>query len=76
MWREQVRLGAVPCYMFVEGDTGPKNYFEVPLAEALDIFNAAYRTVSGLGRSVRGPSMSTTPKKMLVDGVTPIHGED
>ena len=76
MWREQVRLGAVPYYMFVERDTGPKDYFEVPLAEALDIFNAAYRTVSGLGRSVRGPSMSTTPGKILVDGVTSIYGDD
>ena len=76
MWREQVRLGAVPYYMFVERDTGPKDYFEVPLATALDIFNQAYRRVSGLGRSVRGPSMSTTPGKILIDGVTSIHGEE
>ena len=75
MWREQVRLGAVPYYMFVERDTGPKDYFEVPLAAALDIFNGAYRQVSGLGRSVRGPSMSATPGKILIDGVTSIRGE-
>jgi hypothetical protein len=61
--------------MFVERDTGPRRYFEVPLARALDIFSDAYRRVSGLGRTVRGPSMSATPGKVLVDGVAEIHGE-
>ncbi|HXV77958.1 MAG TPA: hypothetical protein VD788_16735 [Candidatus Polarisedimenticolaceae bacterium] len=75
MWRRQVRLGAVPYYMFVERNTGPKHYFEVPLARALEIFNAAIRTVSGIGRTVRGPSMSATPGKVLVDGVAKIGRE-
>ena len=75
MWARQVRLGAVPYYMFVERDTGAKRYFEVPLARALKIFQEAYRTLSGLGRTVRGPSMSATPGKVLVDGVTEIAGE-
>jgi L-lysine 2,3-aminomutase len=76
MWRTQTLLGAVPYYMFVERDTGAKNYFEVPLARAHEIFRRAYRRVSGLSRTVRGPSMSATPGKVLVDGVTTIHGED
>ena len=75
LWRKQVALGAVPYYMFVERDTGPKNYFEVPLARAYDIFSRAYNQVSGLARTVRGPSMSCTPGKVCVDGVTEIHGE-
>jgi KamA family protein len=75
MWRQQVRLGAVPYYMFVERDTGAKQYFAVPLARALDIFNGAYRQVSGLERTVRGPSMSATPGKVLVDGVAQMGGE-
>lgn len=75
MWRLQVRLGAVPYYMFVERDTGPKNYFEVPLARALDLFTKSYRRVSGLARTVRGPSMSATPGKVLVDGVAEVAGE-
>lgn len=74
LWRKQVRLGAIPYYMFVERDTGPRDYFEVPLARALEIFNAAYRRVSGLGRTVRGPSMSATPGKVLVDGRTHLNG--
>jgi len=76
LWRTQIRLGAVPYYMFVERNTGPKHYFEVPLARALDIYNEAYRTVSGLGRTVRGPSMSATAGKVLVDGRANIRGEE
>jgi KamA family protein len=75
LWKRQLVLGAVPYYMFVERDTGPRHYFEVPLARALDIFTTAYRRVSGLGRTVRGPSMSATPGKVLVDGIAEVHGE-
>ncbi|MGE0386828.1 MAG: KamA family radical SAM protein [Gammaproteobacteria bacterium] len=75
LWHRQVLLGAVPYYMFVERDTGPKKYFEVPLARAYEIFSQAYQRVSGLARTVRGPSMSAMPGKILVDGVTTIHGE-
>lgn len=75
MWRTQVRLGVVPYYFFIERDTGPKHYFEVPLGRALSIFEGAYRKISGLGRTVRGPSMSCTPGKVLVDGVAEIAGE-
>ncbi len=74
LWREQVRAGAVPYYMFVERDTGPKEYFKVPLARAHAIFRDAYRQVSGLGRSVRGPSMSATPGKVVLDGVIDVGG--
>ena len=76
MWQKQVELGAVPYYMFVERDTGPKNYFEVPLGRALNVFQRAYQKVSGLARTVRGPSMSATPGKVLVDGVTEVDGQD
>ena len=75
MWRTEVRLGAVPYYMFVERDTGPKGYFEVPLARCYEIFQKAYRRVSGLERTVRGPSMSATPGKVIVDGIAEIAGE-
>jgi KamA family protein len=76
MWRLQVRLGALPYYMFVERDTGPKNYFEVPLARAVEIFSDAYRLVSGLARTVRGPSMSATPGKVKVVGTAVVKGEE
>jgi hypothetical protein len=75
MWSRQVRLGAVPYYMFVERDTGPRDYFGVPLSRAHEIFRRAYRRQSGLGRTVRGPVMSATPGKVLVDGIAGI-GEE
>lgn len=75
MWRHQTRLGMVPYYMFVERDTGPQDYFAVPLARAYDIFRTAYQGVSGLARTVRGPSMSATPGKVCVDGVMEIAGQ-
>ncbi|MFY9931047.1 MAG: lysine 2,3-aminomutase [Streptosporangiaceae bacterium] len=74
MWRTQVRMGMVPYYMFVERDTGPRDYFAVPLARAWEIFRDAYQGVSGLCRTVRGPSMSATPGKVGVDGVTEVAG--
>jgi KamA family protein len=75
MWRAQVRSGMVPYYMFVERDTGPQDYFAVPLARAHEIFRDAYASVSGLCRSVRGPSMSATPGKVAVDGVAEVAGQ-
>ena len=75
MWQKQVDLGIIPYYMFVERDTGPQQYFEVPLYRALDIFTRGTRQVSGLGRTARGPSMSCAPGKVLVDGVAEIEGE-
>ena len=74
MWRTQVRLGMIPYYMFVERDTGPQDYFAVPLARGYEIFREAYQGVSGLARTVRGPSMSATPGKVCVDGVTEVAG--
>ena len=75
LWRKQVQLGMVPYYMFVERDTGAKAYFEVPLARAYKVFTEAYSQVSGLCRTVRGPSMSASPGKVLVDGITEVGGE-
>lgn len=69
-WHTQVRLGLVPYYMFVARDTGPRQYFEVPLVRAHDIYATALSRVSGLARTVRGPSMSATWGKVVVDGPT------
>ena len=69
MWRKQVSLGAVPYYMFLARDTGPRSYFEVPLARALGIYTDALSQVSGLARTARGPTMSCTPGKVQVLGV-------
>lgn len=75
LWQDSVRWGIIPYYMFVERDTGPKNYFEVPLVRAYDIFRDAYSRVSGLARSVRGPVMSAFPGKVRILGVTEVLGQ-
>lgn len=75
MWREQVQQGLVPYYMFVVRDTGARHFFEVPLVEAWQIFRQAYRSVSGISRTVRGPSMSAHPGKIQILGVSEVNGE-
>jgi KamA family protein len=75
MWTKQVQMGAIPYYMFVERNTGARQYFEVPLARAHEIFRKAYKRVSGLERTVRGPSMSAKPGKVVVDGIADVQGE-
>jgi KamA family protein len=75
MWRSQTRMGMVPYYMFVERDTGPQGYFAVPLAKGYEIYRDAFRRVSGLARTVRGPSMSATPGKLCIDGIAEVAGE-
>ncbi|MBN1427389.1 MAG: lysine 2,3-aminomutase [Anaerolineae bacterium] len=72
MWRTGVKLGMIPYYMFVSRDTGPQDYFEVSLARAWQIFRSAYSQVSGLGRTVRGPVMSASPGKVVVNGIATI----
>jgi KamA family protein len=75
LWQTQVELGIVPYYMFVERDTGARRYFEVPLARAWNIYRDAMKQVSGLARTARGPSMSSHPGKVEIQGVTEVAGE-
>jgi KamA family protein len=75
MWNKQVNLGIVPYYMFVARDTGAQAYFGVNLDRAHQIFTAAYQQVSGIGRTVRGPSMSAGPGKVRIVGVTEVRNE-
>ena len=75
LWDQQVDLGCIPYYMFVARDTGAQHYFAIPLVRAWEIFHDAYKNVSGLARTVRGPSMSTNPGKVQVLGVNEIRGE-
>lgn len=75
MWKEQVRLGCVPYYMFAERDTGANTYFKVPLYRALEIYRDAIAQGSGLARTARGPTMSALPGKIVVEGVAEVHGE-
>jgi KamA family protein len=75
LWRTGIRLGCIPYYMFVERDTGARHYFETPLVRVWEIYRTAYSQVSGLGRNVRGPSMSAFPGKIRLLGVANVNSE-
>ncbi|MDA3817183.1 MAG: lysine 2,3-aminomutase [Prolixibacteraceae bacterium] len=75
MWRKQVSMGLIPYYMFVARDTGAQDYFAITLDKAINIYNDAYTHVSGICRTVRGPSMSSDPGKIHMLGVTEVNGE-
>lgn len=77
MWRKQVNNNCIPYYMFIARDTGAQEYFAVSLVKAWEIFQKAYQQVSGVCRTVRGPSMSCTPGKVQLLGVSdiPYNGE-
>ena len=74
-WKEQVKMGIIPYYMFIARDTGAQDYFAVSLNRAWQIFRNAYNQVSGICRTVKGPSMSCSPGKIQVVGVSEIKGE-
>ncbi len=75
MWKEQVKLGCVPYYMFMPRETGSHDYFAVSLENAWNIFRTAYKQISGIARTVRGPIMSAHPGKVQILGITEIKGE-
>jgi L-lysine 2,3-aminomutase len=75
MWQKQVELGCIPYYMFLARDTGAQHYFALSLEKAWKIFREAYQLVSGVARTVRGPSMSAGPGKVQILGVTEIENE-
>ena len=74
MWERQVQLGCVPYYMFIERQTGARQYFTVPLYKALHVYRTASQRVSGLARSARGPVMSALPGKVQIQGVSACNG--
>lgn len=75
LWSDQVSLNIIPYYMFVERDTGPKHYFEIPLIKGWEIYKDAIKTVSGLARTARGPSMSTDYGKIEIQGISEVYNE-
>lgn len=74
-WQEEVSQGIIPYFMFATRDTGAQHYFAVPLARAWDICRKAMGTRSGIGRQIRGLSMSANPGKIQVAGTATVKGE-
>lgn len=75
LWNLQVRMGCVPYYMFIARDTGAQDYFAVTLDRAFSIYCEAIKSVSGLGKTARGPSMSASTGKINITGIETICDE-
>lgn len=75
MLEKQVEFGCIPYYMFVARNTGADHYFSIPLVDVWKLFRETYQLVSGICRTVRGPSMSCLPGKMQILGVNEIGNE-
>jgi KamA family protein len=75
-WSDQMSLGMIPYYMFVERDTGANHYFGIPLTQALSIYQQAMSGMSGLGRTARGPVMSAGPGKVHILGRMEVNGKE
>jgi L-lysine 2,3-aminomutase len=78
LWAKEQAIGVNPYYMFVTRDTGPKNFFTVPLITAYEIYMEAIRGLTGteVKTAPIGPIMSTSLGKMQIIGKTKIHGDD
>jgi KamA family protein len=75
MLRKQIALGCIPYYMFIVRNTGAQHYFSIPLVEAWHIFQETYQSISGICRTLRGPSMSCIPGKVHILGPADVKGE-
>ncbi len=69
MWSKQVIMGMVPYYMFVERETGPYGYFQLPITKVYDIYSDAIRKAGSFAKTVTGPVMSAAPGKVQIMGV-------
>ena len=74
--QEVALLAPVPLEHLIDGLSVCDQQGKVAFgSRAWEIFREAYKNVSGLARTVRGPSMSTNPGKVQVLGVNEIQGE-
>ncbi len=69
MLKKQVNQGLVPYYMFIERETGPYEYFQIPLSRAYQIYTEAIRQTGSLGKTITGPVMSAAKGKVQVMGI-------
>ncbi len=75
LWDQQIKLGMIPYYMFIEADHHPESCFRIPLARALEIFQEAQKVTTGLARTVRGPVFMYDLNRILLDGTVEFQGE-
>ncbi len=69
MWKDQVNLGMIPYYMFIERETGPFDYFNVPMAEVYNMYQKAAIETGSFAKTVTAPVMSAAMGKVQILGV-------
>lgn len=69
MWKKQAQLGMVPYYMFIERETGPYEYFSIPLANVYRMYQEAIRESGSFAKTVTGPVMSASKGKVHIMGI-------
>ncbi len=69
MWTKQVNLGMIPYYMFIERETGPYEYFGLPIARVYDIYHNAIREAASFAKTLTAPVMSASKGKVQVMSV-------
>lgn len=76
MWKLQVKLGMIPYYMFIERETGPYDYFQIPLAEVYKIYQKAIMESGSFAKTITGPVMSASKGKAHIMGIidNPVDG--
>lgn len=75
LWNNQISLGLVPTYMYMESDHNNEANFRIPLAKALNIFQTAQKQTTGLTRTARGPLFMNDIHRILLDGTVEINKE-
>ncbi|MDA3942997.1 MAG: 4Fe-4S cluster-binding domain-containing protein [Bacteroidetes bacterium] len=77
MWKDQIGLGMIPYYMFIERETGPYDYFSVPLAEVYRMYQQAAIHTGSFAKTVTGPVMSAAKGKVQILGIidNPVNGQ-
>jgi L-lysine 2,3-aminomutase len=76
MWKMQVSLGMIPYYMFVERETGPYDYFSIPLARVFETYENAIRESGSFAKTLTGPVMSADKGKVHIMSIVtnPVDG--
>jgi KamA family protein len=74
LWREEVRLGLVPYYLFFDDSSNLNNYFKIPIEKALNLYKSSQMELSGLAKTLHGPVFNNIRGKILVQDVVEIKG--
>lgn len=75
LWNEQIQLGIIPYYMFVEADHNSESCFRVPFAKALRIYQEARKKATTLAKTCNGPVFMNDKDRVLIDGTLELQGE-